>query len=806
MATTSVDGLVSGLNTSDIINKLMQIERQPQDALKSQLALLNSRITAYQSVNTKMSAVSGAAKALSTLAGWNVFAATSTAPTAVTATATSAANVGSLSFTVDKLATAGALVSSGTLSSTTAIAASSPVLVAKGGTAYGISTITGSGLTTGSHNVVVTQSSTGASVTGGTAMAASTTITAANNTLTTNIDGVATTITIANGTYTQQQLADAVETASGGKLTTTVTNSGMLQVTTVKEGSAHSLQITGGSALGALGLSAGSSVTGTNGILKADNGATVTLTDIAAGNSTTLTSDTGGTVSVVLSGGLRAGTLAAKNVSVGTGSLDDVVSAINNAGMGVTATEVQVSAGVYKLQLSSTTTGANSAINVGANAFSAIGTMNTLVAAQDAQLTVGSGAAAYQVTSASNTVSNLLPGVTLSLLTTSASTVTVNVATDGNALADKVQKMVDAANAALSEMQTDTAYNADTKKAGLLMGDNTVTTLMRNITRNFTDVVGGNPLVNASGAGITLSQDGKSFTFDKTKFLAAYASDPTSVQGLFTSKSSTTDTDVSVIADPSNANMTSANWAVNITAVPTTATANGAVIGSGKLNPAETISLRIGGKTASYTSANNDTLASIATGLTNALTAAGITGLTVSTAQSGTQLVVTSSTVGSAGSFDIMSTRTGSGLVTTANTWQTHTGTDVAGTVNGVAFTGSGNLLTAPTSNSMYAGMVLKFTGTTTGAQGSYTYNASIAQRLAATANQASDPITGNISLIITGRQASVTTLNKQIADYDVRLSLRQATLQKQFSDLETALGSLKDQGNYLAGQLAQLG
>src|SRR5438045_8074911 len=141
MAMTSVDGLVSGLNTSDIINKLMQIERQPQDALRRQLALLNSRISAYQSINTKMAAVSTATSALSTLSGWNVFAATSSNSAAVTATATTAANVGSLSFTVDKLATAGALVSSGTLSSPTATAAAGPVLVAKGGTAYGISTI-----------------------------------------------------------------------------------------------------------------------------------------------------------------------------------------------------------------------------------------------------------------------------------------------------------------------------------------------------------------------------------------------------------------------------------------------------------------------------------------------------------------------------------------------------------------------------------------------------------------------------------------------------------------------------------------
>jgi flagellar hook-associated protein 2 len=101
--------------------------------------------------------------------------------------------------------------------------------------------------------------------------------------------------------------------------------------------------------------------------------------------------------------------------------------------------------------------------------------------------------------------------------------------------------------------------------------------------------------------------------------------------------------------------------------------------------------------------------------------------------------------------------------------------------------------------------MVLKVTATTTGAHGAYTYNASIAQRLAATVNQATDPINGNISLIISGRQASVKTMNKEIADYDVRLALRQSELQRQFSSLETALGSLKDMGNYLAGQIAGL-
>src|SRR3954468_4509347 len=135
-ASTSIDGLISGLNTTDIITKLMQLEKAPQDALKTQLALLNQRIAAYTSINNKVSAVGDAATALASKTSWNLWQATSTTPTAATATATTAANGGSLTFTVDRMASAGSLVSSGTVSSTTATVASGSLLLAKGGTSY----------------------------------------------------------------------------------------------------------------------------------------------------------------------------------------------------------------------------------------------------------------------------------------------------------------------------------------------------------------------------------------------------------------------------------------------------------------------------------------------------------------------------------------------------------------------------------------------------------------------------------------------------------------------------------------------
>jgi flagellar hook-associated protein 2 len=62
-----------------------------------------------------------------------------------------------------------------------------------------------------------------------------------------------------------------------------------------------------------------------------------------------------------------------------------------------------------------------------------------------------------------------------------------------------------------------------------------------------------------------------------------------------------------------------------------------------------------------------------------------------------------------------------------------------------------------------------------------------------------------NLTSVITGRNNEIDSLNTQISDWDVRLSAKQQALQKQYSDLEVALGKLKNQSSWLSGQLAGL-
>ena len=103
--TQSISGLVSGLDTSSIISSLMQLEAQPQAALKTKQTATQSVVTALQSLNTKVASLGDSAKTAATASSWRALAATSS-DSSVTATATANGQATALTFTVDRTAQA----------------------------------------------------------------------------------------------------------------------------------------------------------------------------------------------------------------------------------------------------------------------------------------------------------------------------------------------------------------------------------------------------------------------------------------------------------------------------------------------------------------------------------------------------------------------------------------------------------------------------------------------------------------------------------------------------------------------------
>lgn len=103
-ASLGIDGLASGLNTTDIINQLMQVEAGPQTLLKTKQTQLQSALSALQGVNVRVQSVKSAAAKAADPTQWNAYKATSSS-TNVAASASSTAQQGSLSFTVGAVAT-----------------------------------------------------------------------------------------------------------------------------------------------------------------------------------------------------------------------------------------------------------------------------------------------------------------------------------------------------------------------------------------------------------------------------------------------------------------------------------------------------------------------------------------------------------------------------------------------------------------------------------------------------------------------------------------------------------------------------
>lgn len=807
MPTSSVDGLVSGLDTTTIISQLMSIEKQPQDALKTKKTDVGNEIAVYQVLNQKFSTLSSAAHDVALTSGWTAMKATSSSPN-VTATASAGASSGMIAFTVQSLARAGAVASTGTVGSSAAVVAGGPVVLSKGADALGFSRVgAGAGLTTGAHTIVVTQATTGATASG-TAVLGATTTFAADATLDVTVDGVAKTYTVAAGSYSPAQLAAAVTQASGGDLRASVDSSGKLVLATTHEGSAASLAVTGGTAAAPLALATGGpATTGTDGVVSVDGGPPVTVISAGAGSTTTLAGPNGA-IDVTLAGGLRAGTATVLEVNPSGGSLGSLVDAINAAGAGISAAAVMVGTNSYRLQVSSTTTGANSNVLVdGQNVNPALGSFAAVQSGADARIHIGEGPGAYDVSSSTNSITNLLPGVSVSLLAADPNTtVTVSVAQDAGALADKVAGLVDAANQAVSYINSNSTYDPQTNKAGVLLADGTARSLADQVYSAVSSLVSTSSLGSAGAVGISLVKDG-TISFDRNKFLAAYAANPDGVAGLFRQGGTATDTHVGFVA--ASAKTVPGTYSVNVTQVASQAQAAGTALSGAGLAAAETIDVRVGGATgtvASYAAHAGETLDSVAAGLNAAFAQQS---LALSAQVVNGALVIRSSQYGSAQKFDIRSSAVGAGdqtgLVSAAGTWQPHAGTDVAGYINGVFSSGNGQTLQSPATDPTLGGLALTVTATTTGPLGTFNYNPGIAARLDSVASNAVDFGSGAITTAISGRQSSITDLDAQISDWDTRLAAKEAMLRQQFADLETALGKLKDQSSWLAGQLSGL-
>ncbi len=793
----ALTGLGSGLDTNAIIAQLVALERQRITQVQTRATAQTSAINAYASLRSKLGELRSAAQSLVKPTDWNLLTAASSNEAAVGVTAGSGTFTGTMAFRVTQLAASGAIRSANTITGlSTRVTTGSAIFVAAGGKQYGFSSLTADDtVAAGSHSIVITQSSGAAVKSGSGALAASSVIDGSNNQLQLTVNGTSHTINIAAGTYDRQQLATAVQAAldaQGVGATATVDSANKLKLTTTGEGSAATLRITGGTATTPLVLTTdGADNVGVDGKLTVDGGAAQTFGNssaLSAGGSITIAAGAGN-ISAVLSGGLRTGTITGNQVSVADGSLSSVVAAINNAKAGVTAAAVQVGTNTYRLQVAATTTGANSDPNIGLAEFDSavVGSMTTLTQGADAQITVGSGAGAYTVSNTSNTISNLLPGLTVALKQVTTSDVTVTVDRNAEGLADKVAKIVESANALRTEIDKTTAFDAATRKASALTGDSTARRLVSEMTSAISSAVPGATPGSPGLAGVSTGKDGK-FVFDRTKFIDQFRKDPQGMAKVFAQSATASNGSVSLVAAGDRA--VAGTYNVSIT----TAAEQATHLSSGLPSVGTTIRAKIGTVEGAYTIQVGDTLATTVAGLNTAFAAVG---LGVAASVDGVNIRISASNYGSGTQLQVAWDGT---------SFASDSGVDVAGSINGVTGNGIGQQLIIAATDTTIGGLSILFAGATTGAMGTLTYTPGLAQRSSTVAFKATDSISGYLTSAETARKSQRDLINRQVESMEQRLTNYENRLKRQFAQLETALANLKSQQSWLSGQIAQLG
>lgn len=762
-------GISSGLNTAGLIANIQRFSQQNINNLNQAVTTDQAQQTAIQGIQSSLQTLQNAASQLALSQG-SVFdgkTVSSSNSSLVTAAAGTGAQTGITSLTVLALAQANQIASQGFSDPNSAITQGTFQIQA------------------GSQSATISIDSTNATLSG---------------------------------------LAQAINNAGIG-VAATIVNTGSndpltqpyrLLLTSNATGTANAIQITnnlGASGSGAVLPDFNNTEIGPAVTSSGFSGTSSVTSNTGAGNYTGSANDTytftvvnGGTV------GTTNGIQVAWSNSSGseTGTLTLNAADVNTPQSVVDGVQVQFGAGTL-------TTGDKFTVNV----FSP-----TIQAASNAQIQLGSGAGAVTVQNSSNTLTNLIPGVTLSLQAADPTkSVQLNVANDVSSAATAITNFVNDYNAFSSNLQTQTGYTPGTGTAagaaGPLNGNTSVVALQNQIEQTILSVIPNIPAVinNLSALGITPDSNGQ-LKIDSAKLNSALSGGVAGVtynniKNLFAMQGQSSSSGVQFATGSAATKASATPYQVNITQAATQAAVTGtsALAGSTVINGSnDTLSLTVDGKSSGTITLASGTYSALALASEvqteiNAATAAN--GGSVSVSLANNHLVITSNRYGSASAVTGLSGTSLSALGYAGT--ETSTGQNVAGyyTVNGVteAATGVGQILTGNSTNANTAGLevVVSLTPTQVGG-GTATSNLTVTSGLASTLNNTLqsllDPVNGQITLLAKQISQSITDAKAQVSTQTAAMSAQAAALLSQFAAMETTLANLQQEGNLLTTAL----
>lgn len=236
-----------------------------------------------------------------------------------------------------------------------------------------------------------------------------------------------------------------------------------------------------------------------------------------------------------------AGKVTTVDLSSTDGSLASIMSAINsNSALGVRASIVNDgTATPYHLMLTPSNTGTAAAITdittTGNNALQSVigygaggAGLTQSQPATDAKLKFNG----VDITSASNTVTGVMSGLTLNLASNSGQDQKLSIARDDATTTKKINDFVTAYNSVISQVKQQTAYDQASQTKSPLTGDSVILTIQRRI-NGMIQIQGSGAIPTLSSMGIKSNPPDGSLSVDSAKLATALANNNSEVKSLF---------------------------------------------------------------------------------------------------------------------------------------------------------------------------------------------------------------------------------------------------------------------------------
>lgn len=508
----------------------------------------------------------------------------------------------------------------------------------------------------------------------------------------------------------------------------------------------------------------------------------------------------------------KAGTVQVNGFDVSldfsTDSLEDVAAKINAATGTATASVVSIATDEgtrYELELRGN--GGPVALGDPDGLLAGLGVLQRafstpVVQAQDAAYTLDD----VPLTSATNTITTVVPGATITLLkadSTTPKSATLTLTRDDAAIVNQFKGLVTAHNQLADFMTQNSGFDTKTYESGPLFGDTAVAQIEAKMAALVFESRDVGEYANLTELGFDLDDKGK-LKLDESKLSKALTDRPDDVRKLMMATGSSAASGVQYISSTSKTKP--GRYEINITqlatkghtassVVPTQPNAGGEVLTfGGKLFGDRTVALTV------------DQGSSLADLVSKINTDSRLKSSVIASVEGG-KLKVESLRYGTNGNFSLVSNLAAgvdnSGIGTDGGAAML--GVDVDGTINGEAATGSGQYLSGDIGNANTEGLQFIYTGTTTGLVGDFTFTRGVAAEFEFQLGAYMDSTSGLFKSLDDALIDQDEDLAAQIVQMNESISAKELVLRSKFAAMESAISAMNQQQQQLASMIGGL-